>query len=67
MRTNPESGEKVLLVNPGFTTGFRDITEEESEPILWSPYGVATEYHNIWRHRWSPAMSSNGTTVRTSQ
>jgi taurine dioxygenase len=34
VRTHPETGRKALYVNLGHTTRFRDMTEEESAPIL---------------------------------
>jgi taurine dioxygenase len=34
VRAHPETGRKALYVNLGHTTRFRDMTEEESAPIL---------------------------------
>lgn len=34
VRSHPETGEKVLYVNYGHTVGFKDMSEEESAPIL---------------------------------
>jgi len=34
VRTHPETGRKALYVNVGHTVRFRDMTEEESAPIL---------------------------------
>lgn len=34
VRTHPETGRKTLFVNSGFTVRFKDMTEEESAPLL---------------------------------
>ncbi len=34
VRTHPETGRKGLYVNVGHTVRFKDMTEEESAPIL---------------------------------
>ena len=34
MRTHPETGRKALYVNGGHTVRFKDMTEEESAPLL---------------------------------
>ena len=34
VRTHPETGRKALYVNVGHTVRFKDMTEEESAPIL---------------------------------
>tara|TARA_Y100001960_G_C14637783_1_gene809169 strand:- start:264 stop:1094 length:831 start_codon:yes stop_codon:yes gene_type:complete len=34
VRTHPETGEKILYVNYGHTIKFKDMTEQESAPIL---------------------------------
>ncbi len=53
MRTHPESGRKVLFVNPSFTLSFEDMTEEEGRPLLETLYAAATDHHNIYRHHWN--------------
>ena len=34
VRTHPETGRKALYVNVAHTVGFKDMTEEESAPLL---------------------------------
>ena len=34
VRTHPETGRKLLFVNSFFTSHFKDMTEEESRPLL---------------------------------
>ena len=41
-----------LDVNPIYTVGFSGMTSTESEPPLEFLYTQATQYQNIYRHRW---------------
>ena len=41
-----------LDVNPIYTVGFSGMTSTESEPSLEFLYTQATQYQNIYRHRW---------------
>src|SRR5271169_933787 len=34
VRTHPETGKKALYINPGHTVRFKDMSEEESAPLL---------------------------------
>jgi len=52
-RTHPHSGRRALFVNPHFTTGFEDMTPEESAPLLEFLVSHATRPENIYRHRWA--------------
>jgi taurine dioxygenase len=47
VRTHPETGRKALYVNVGHTVRFRDMTEEESAPLL--------EY--LFRHQVRPEFT----------
>ena len=53
VRTHPETGRKALFVNPFFTTGFTDMSESESAPILEYLHALATRPENIYRHQWA--------------
>lgn len=53
IRTHPVTGRKALYVNPGFTTGFVGMPEEESRPILEFLFRHATRPEFIYRHKWS--------------
>lgn len=52
VRTHPTTGRKVLFINPGFTSRFVDMTEEESEPLLQYLFQHITQPAFIYRHRW---------------
>jgi taurine dioxygenase len=50
--THPDSGRKVLYVNPGFTLRFDGWTEEESRPLLAFLYGHAARHEFGCRFTW---------------
>ncbi len=52
IRTHPETGRKVLYVNPSFVPQFEDMTEAESRPILeyLTSYMAQPEFQI--RYRW---------------
>ena len=52
VRTHPETGRAALYVNPHFTIGFEDMTEDESRPLLDTLYAAAVRPENVYRHRW---------------
>jgi len=52
IRTHPVTGCKALYVNPGFTTGFVDMPEEESQPVLDFLFRHSTRPEFLYRHRW---------------
>ena len=54
VRQLPETKGEALFVNPHFTTGFEDMTEAESAPLLNYLTAHATRPENIYRHRWTP-------------
>jgi taurine dioxygenase len=52
VRTHVESGKKALYVHGGFTVRFRDMTEEESAPLLHYLYQHAVRPEFTCRFRW---------------
>jgi taurine dioxygenase len=52
VRTHPDSGRKLLFVNPSFTLRFKNMTKSESKPILKYLYGHATSPEFVYRHQW---------------
>ena len=52
VRTQPATGRNALFINPGFTSRFVDMTEEESEPLLEYLFQHITQPAFIYRHRW---------------
>ncbi len=53
IRTHPETGRKILYINPSFVPQFEDMTEEESRPILDYLVKVMTQPEFQIRYRWS--------------
>ena len=52
VRTHPETGRKALYVNFGHTVRFRDMTEEESAPILNYLFQHTARPEFTCRFRW---------------
>jgi len=52
VRTHPETGRRALYVNPYFTSHFKDMTVEESRPLLEHLHRRATRPENVYRHHW---------------
>jgi taurine dioxygenase len=52
VRTHPETGRKALYVNFGHTVRFKDMTEEESAPILHYLFQHTTRPEFTCRFRW---------------
>jgi taurine dioxygenase len=54
VRVHPESGRRSLYVSLAHTVRFRDMTEEESAPILQFLHGHQTRPEITCRFRWQP-------------
>lgn len=54
IRTHPETGRKMLYVNRTFTTRFKDMTPEESAPLLEYLLRHASHERFTCRFRWTP-------------
>ena len=52
VRTHPETGRKALYVNYGHTVRFRDMTEEESAPLLQYLFGHQIRPEFTCRFSW---------------
>ena len=54
VRTHPETGRKALYANGGHALRFRDMTVEESAPLLSYLFSHATRPEFTCRFRWEP-------------
>jgi taurine dioxygenase len=54
IRTHIETGRKALYVNGNFTVRFKDMTEEESAPLLRYLYQHAVRPELTCRFHWQP-------------
>ncbi len=54
VRTHPETGRKCLYINEDFTTRFKDMTVEESAPLLHYLTRHSTRPEFVCRFRWAP-------------
>lgn len=52
LKTHPETGRKLLFVNPGFTSHIIGIPRDESDAILQFLFSHSTKPDNIYRHAW---------------
>lgn len=50
--TDPGTGDRMLFLNPIYTTRFEGMTEEQSRPFLEQIYKHATRPDISFRHRW---------------
>lgn len=49
---HPETGKKVLFINPGYTTGIKGLRAEETKPLLDYLFKLATAEAFTCRMRW---------------
>ena len=66
VRVHPETGEKALYVNPGFTSHILDVGADESQRLLDLFFEQLTRPENTVRFRWRPgdvAFWDNRTTA----
>jgi taurine dioxygenase len=54
VRVHPETGERGLFVNPGFTSHIVDVSPQESKAILDLLYAEITRPEYTVRFRWEP-------------
>ena len=54
MRTHVETGRRSLYVNATFTVRFKDMTEQESAPLLQYLWQHAVRPEFTCRFRWQP-------------
>ena len=52
IRTHPETGERSLFVNPGFTSHIRGLTRSESAALLAFLYGHSVRHEYTVRYHW---------------
>ena len=56
VRTHPESKRKSLWVNPVYTIGIVDMSEQESERLLQRLFAHCLNDDLVYEHRWSANM-----------
>ncbi|MNP54725.1 Alpha-ketoglutarate-dependent taurine dioxygenase [compost metagenome] len=49
---HPETGKKVLFINPAYTTGIQGLRTEEAKPLLDYLFNLATAPAFTCRMRW---------------
>jgi len=54
VRVHPETGEKALYVNPGFTSHILDVSPDESQRLLDLFFEQVTRPEHTVRFRWQP-------------
>lgn len=53
VRTHPETGERALFVNPGFTSHIDGLRADESHALLAFLYSHSTRPEFVVRHHWT--------------
>ena len=54
VRVHPESGERILFVNPNFTSHVVELSRQESRHLLAMLYEHMTDHEFTTRFRWEP-------------
>ena len=54
VRVHPETGDKALFVNPGFTIALADVPASQGKAILRMLYDHMTQPEFLIRYKWSP-------------
>ena len=52
--THPETGKRVLFVNPGFTSHIKDLSRSESDALLGFLYSHSVRPEYVVRYHWTP-------------
>jgi alpha-ketoglutarate-dependent taurine dioxygenase len=52
VRVHPETGQRALFVNAGFTSHIKDLTAEESAALLAFLYAHSTKHEYVVRYHW---------------
>ncbi|MET0894556.1 MAG: TauD/TfdA family dioxygenase [Acidimicrobiia bacterium] len=50
--THPETGARVLFVNPGFTSHIKDLSRDESDALLGFLYAHSVKEEYVVRYHW---------------
>ena len=56
VRTHPETGRKVLFVNPGYTVGIDGIEQPAADALLAELFAHQVQERFRYRHRWEAGM-----------
>jgi len=52
--THPQTGKRVLFVNPGFTSHIKDLSRAESDALLGFLYAHSVRPEYVVRYHWRP-------------